>query len=432
MSRNNGPCSVAAGVALTAVFVFAIPAFCMTIYLMVRDGGNVRYIQGVPPLDGQIMNLAGPGVSVVPSIPGHSITFSNTGVLQNLAGAGISVSSPTGDSTISNTGVLSAIAGSGIATSSLTGDVTISNTGVLQINGRSPTAGNILLSAGNTGINVANGGASNEISVSNAGVLSNVAGAGVSVSGATGDVTIVNTGVLSAIAGTGISVSGATGNVMIGNTGVLDLTAGNAGITLSASTGSIIVTNAGILSVAVGNGLQVATVSGAATITHPLTEKTLIDDTDATSSVVDYDGLFNSTTQGVWAEAIMTNLDDGQGNVGGNEWHVPAAGIYSVNAHCMTPVNASYYERIHLALTLAATTADPTVDGYVPAGGRVTSSITSQMVAEAVSINALVHAGCVNCPVALGARLRLHALVDSTQVVAQFGLNCKLQVTRLV
>lgn len=50
---------------------------------------------------------------------------------------------------------------------------------------------------------------------SNTGVLSNVAGTGISVSSATGNVTVTNTGVTSVIAGTGISVSGATGAVTI-------------------------------------------------------------------------------------------------------------------------------------------------------------------------------------------------------------------------
>ena len=66
-----------------------------------------------------------------------------------------------------------------------------------------------------SGINIA----SNVIS--NTGVLSNVAGTGISVSGATGNVTIGNTGVLSAVAGTNISVSGATGNVTIAVTGTV-------------------------------------------------------------------------------------------------------------------------------------------------------------------------------------------------------------------
>ena len=53
------------------------------------------------------------------------------------------------------------------------------------------------------------------ITLTNAGVTSNVAGSGISVSGATGAVTITNTGVTSNVAGTGVTVSGATGAVTI-------------------------------------------------------------------------------------------------------------------------------------------------------------------------------------------------------------------------
>lgn len=57
--------------------------------------------------------------------------------------------------------------------------------------------------------------------ISNTGVLSNVAGTGISVSGATGNVTITNTGVTSAVAGSNISVSGATGAVTFSVTGTV-------------------------------------------------------------------------------------------------------------------------------------------------------------------------------------------------------------------
>jgi hypothetical protein len=48
-------------------------------------------------------------------------------------------------------------------------------------------------------------------------------GAGILVTNGSGTITVSNTGVLSNIAGVGISVSSATGNVTIGNTGVLSV-----------------------------------------------------------------------------------------------------------------------------------------------------------------------------------------------------------------
>lgn len=67
--------------------------------------------------------------------------------------------------------------------------------------------------------------------ISNTGVLSNVAGTGISVSGATGNVTITNTGVTSAVAGSNISVSGATGAVTFSVTGTVPSAALAANIT---------------------------------------------------------------------------------------------------------------------------------------------------------------------------------------------------------
>ena len=57
-------------------------------------------------------------------------TFSNTGVLSNVAGTGISVSSATGNVTVTNTGVTSVTAGAGISVSASTGSITISSTTV--------------------------------------------------------------------------------------------------------------------------------------------------------------------------------------------------------------------------------------------------------------------------------------------------------------
>lgn len=58
-------------------------------------------------------------------------SFSNTGVLSNVAGTGVSLSAGTGNVTITNTGVLSNVAGSNILLSAGTGNVTISVTGTV-------------------------------------------------------------------------------------------------------------------------------------------------------------------------------------------------------------------------------------------------------------------------------------------------------------
>ena len=61
-------------------------------------------------------------------------------------------------------------------------------------------------------------------------------GSGISVANGVGTITVSNTGVLSNIAGAGISVSSPTGNVTISNTGVLSFSGGTTGLTPAAAT----------------------------------------------------------------------------------------------------------------------------------------------------------------------------------------------------
>jgi len=61
-----------------------------------------------------------------------TVNLTNTGVLENIAGAGISVNTNTGHVTITNTGVLSLTAGTGTAVNTSTGDVIVWSTASLQ------------------------------------------------------------------------------------------------------------------------------------------------------------------------------------------------------------------------------------------------------------------------------------------------------------
>jgi hypothetical protein len=133
----------------------------------------------------------------------------------------------------------------------LIGDSTTGNYIVAQISlgdGLDKTIGPGFLELFNTGVlsNIAGPGisldsATGNVTITNAGVLSNIAGAGISVNSATGDVTIDNTGVLSTSAGTGISVSAATGDITVTNTGVLSVSAGSTGLTPSTGTSGDVV-----------------------------------------------------------------------------------------------------------------------------------------------------------------------------------------------
>jgi hypothetical protein len=144
------------------------------------------------------------------------------------------------------TGGLGVTSINGTLTGAVTGIVTTSDTGTVtntmlagSIANNKLVYSSITTTAG-TGITL--GGSSvalgGTLTITNAGVTSNVAGTGISVSGATGAVTITNTGVTAASAGSGISLSSSTGSVTITNTGVLSTVAGTH-ITVSAGTGNV-------------------------------------------------------------------------------------------------------------------------------------------------------------------------------------------------
>lgn len=110
-----------------------------------------------------------------------------------------------------------------------------------------PSSGQLLIGNGSgynlatltASLGIAITNASGSITITNAGVINNVAGTGISLSGSTGTVIITNAGVTSAAAGTGISVSSSTGGVTITNTGVTSITGTANQITASSSTGGV-------------------------------------------------------------------------------------------------------------------------------------------------------------------------------------------------
>lgn len=177
-------------------------------------------------------------------------TFTNGGV-----GSGISTTSDanTGTVTITNTGVTNIIAGTNITINQSNGNVTISSTGggggggTVTSVGLSPASisrlvvsGSPIVSAGNMTIDLATTGVTAgaytypTLSVDNYGRITSIANAssvgtvtsvgvtpgfGIQVSGSpvttSGSITIQNTGVTRLSAGTGISLSGSNGNVTV-------------------------------------------------------------------------------------------------------------------------------------------------------------------------------------------------------------------------
>jgi|2_EtaG_2_1085320.scaffolds.fasta_scaffold01999_11 hypothetical protein len=179
---------------------------------------------------GDTLTIAG-GTNVTTAMSGDTLTITATDAS---AATTFQVEDDSGDEvTISHAKEWAILGGTGIGTNwtdTSTGsdgdpyDLTITNDGVT-----SNVAG--------SGISVS--GATGAVTVTNSGVTSNVAGTGISVSGATGAVTVTNSGVTSAVAGSGISVSGATGAVTVTNSGVTALSATANETTVSGSTGSI-------------------------------------------------------------------------------------------------------------------------------------------------------------------------------------------------
>jgi len=115
-----------------------------------------------------------------------------------------------------------------------------------QANIVADTGTDTLTVAASNGIALTTNAGTDTLTIANSGVITNVAGTGITVSGASGNVTISNAGVVSAIAGYGISVSGATGSVTIANTGIVSIiTDPGSGISLDTSVpGTVRITNA--------------------------------------------------------------------------------------------------------------------------------------------------------------------------------------------
>lgn len=196
---------------------------------------------------------AGPGGGVA-SIAGLTgvVTLSSpdSAIVIDVAGQDIQFSS---------NGVRTATAGDGISIDG-TNDITITNTGVLSI---SDATGIITLSGG-TGVDITN--ESGTFTISNSGVTELTGGAGIGLNFQTGSVTISNLGLLSAVAGDGIGVVTDAGEATISNTGVKSLAglAGNLGVGAGTGIGvatsgpNVIISNTGITSLTPGTGIGVS------------------------------------------------------------------------------------------------------------------------------------------------------------------------------
>lgn len=157
---------------------------------VVTDAGAVtisnRGVRTLADLSGVVLLSAGTGVGVVTNTGTNTITISNTGITALTPGTGIGVSG----STINNRGVLTIADLSGAITLSATGmtitplgqnlDFTVTAGNVSSVNSQT---GAVLIEAGD-GIAITNT-ETPSINIANSGVISVVAGTGISLSGDT-------------------------------------------------------------------------------------------------------------------------------------------------------------------------------------------------------------------------------------------------------
>lgn len=177
----------------------------------------------------------GTGITATVNSATRSVRIANTGVISLSGSSAIGVSGGSGVFSIVNNGVTSLVSGQGVDLDASTGDVTIENTGVLNLsagvgitlsNGGAPNgSGTVIVTnsapAGNTfrTINITNSVnavTSTAQAGSSADTLTMKQGSGISmVTDGSKQITFTNSGVTSLVAGNNITLSGSTGAVTV-------------------------------------------------------------------------------------------------------------------------------------------------------------------------------------------------------------------------
>lgn len=196
----------------------------------------------------------GYGLSVTSNSTTGTVTYTNTGVTNIIAGTNITVDQANGNVTISSTG-----GGGGSGTVTSIGVTPVSTSRLVTTNTPVVSSGNITIDLATSGaaagtytyptLTVDSYGRITSISSgASAGTVTSVAvspGTGIQVSGSpittSGTLTITNTGVTRLTAGSGVSLSGSNGNVTISTT-----TSGGTVTSVSLTSSSLTVTGGAI------------------------------------------------------------------------------------------------------------------------------------------------------------------------------------------
>lgn len=317
----NAVLAVAAGTGVSVSTTSGTATIDNTGVLSVSDGTTTS--------TGSIVLSGSDGVSVVNTAGTFAIT--NTGVTELTGGDGIGIDVQTGSVTISNLGLLSASAGdAGIGAVTTSGALSITNKGVRTL---ADLSGAILLTGG-SGIGIATDIPTNGITISNTGLASASAGAGIFISTSSGVATISNIGVrtlndlsgavlISAGDGLQVDNNSGVGPLTISNTGVVSVNAQTGLVLIEAGDGisvtnsetpSVQIANTGVLSVSAGTGMSTETTSGVATLTSISRTYTLLGAT--TGGVITYSkasGSGNTWATNSWllANTIQINVPSG-------------------------------------------------------------------------------------------------------------------------
>jgi hypothetical protein len=198
-----------------------------------------------------------------------------------------------------------------------------------------------------------------------------------------------------------------------------------------AATNTITFDNTGVGSIVGGPGITATTESGVTTVSSTLTEQSQLTESDPNGPQVAYtitmpgvpQNTWRVTTSGAFPGTFVPGIvagDGGQGNVGGTAWTAPAVGEYIFNAYCSVVPSAyipNDYMSASMAISLGATTVDPTT-GVIPPGGRSsldlsvgTNGAAGPAVPSALTASSTVHV-CPTCLVTVGKSVLLHTRID--------------------